>query len=147
MSKINIWGHFTWVFLHTIIEKLKNESLSILPDLVKFLNTICYNLPCPTCASHAKLFLTNKNLSSMNKEQLKETFWIFHNAVNRRLKKEMYNKENLTKYKDYNLNNTFNNFMKVFKTTNLPLSADTFHRKSTITKIHKWFLNNRIHFD
>ena len=146
MSKINLWGYHTWIFIHTIIEKLKDESLSILPDLVKFLNTICYNLPCPTCANHAKLYLSNKNLLSMDKQQLKETFWIFHNAVNRKLKKEMYSKDNLTIYKDNKLNHTFNNFMKVFTKSNLPLNADTFHRTSNIRKIHKWFLNNRIHF-
>ena len=46
-------GKHVWTFLHTLIEKVKDDQFPHLcSDILKFIYKICTNLPCPLCSQH-----------------------------------------------------------------------------------------------
>ena len=55
------WGPNTWIFMHTLACKIKEDSFPIIgKQLVLYLIQISYNLPCPECSQHAKQFWSNE---------------------------------------------------------------------------------------
>ena len=54
------WGPPTWVFIHTLAEKIKEDHFNAIgkPVIYNILQ-ICNNLPCPECSDHAKQLICN----------------------------------------------------------------------------------------
>jgi hypothetical protein len=144
------WGPPTWIFLHTLAEKIKDSSFpSLSKALITNIYQICSNLPCPECASHAKHFWSRVNLSTIKtKTDLVNVLFVFHNSVNMRKKYKPFNYEDLKYYKTRNVIETYNNFAKNFNTNgNMNLIAEAFHRNRLLVFLKKWLLLNIKHFD
>ena len=145
MPALEIWGRATWTFFHVLAEKINEDSFNIIfPQLFDFIKKICQFLPCPDCASHASNFLAKipqQELSS--KEKFKNTFYLFHNVVNVRKKKGLYNYANMDKYKFIPLMYAFNNFLRVYNTKgNMKLLTESFQRQLVIKSFKIWFFRN-----
>ena len=148
MSMVN-WGPSTWTLFHTLIEKLTDDGFNKIGiTLFTYIRRICRNLPCPDCSQHATQFLSRINIDNIkSKKDLKDTIYIFHNVVNKRKNKPMYNINNLEQiYKTKNTIEVYNNFITHYKTTgNMRLLADSFQRQLLVKEFKKWIMHN-IHF-
>ena len=148
MSPSN-WGPPTWLFMHTIAEKIKEESFpQIGPHLILVLMQICNNLPCPECALHAKSFWSKVNIANIkNKIDLINILFVFHNMVNKRKRTPAFKYENLQYYKTKNLVETYNLFSRNFNTHgNMNLINESFHRNRLLSSLRTWIMTNIKHF-
>jgi hypothetical protein len=145
------WGQPVWLFFHTISEKVKPESFHIVKtDLLNIIYTVCSNLPCPTCASHAMEYMNKINYNAIqNHEQLKDLCFVFHNSVNLRKNFPIFLRKDLDeKYSKANTINIIKNFFNTFqyKNSNMHMIANNMHRIRTVNFIKEWFNNNIQHF-
>lgn len=146
----NDWGPPTWIFLHTIVEKVKETSFPLISQqLIRMIIEICNNLPCPECTAHAKTFWVNVNLANLrNKQDLINLLFIFHNNVNKRKKINQFKHEDLSRYKKLKLIHEYNIFTKNFNTNgNMNLINEAFHRKLMMISLRRWLMTNISHFD
>jgi len=147
---INKWGPPVWTLFHCLADKIKEEKFRELgPQLFLLLKKICSNLPCPDCSMHATLFLSKVNFNYIKtKEDFKNMIYIFHNMVNKRKNKPMFNVTDLTVYSNINLINAFNKFVDVYHTHgNMKLLADSFQRKLIVKDIKSWVMKNYNNFE
>ena len=81
------WGAPTWYMFHTLAEKVKEDCFGALRrELLNVIFTICANLPCPDCASHASEYMRGINFNAIKtKQNLKDLFFNFHNVVNEKI--------------------------------------------------------------
>lgn len=150
MPKPEVWGPPTWIFLHTLVSKLKNEYFNILGKQLFFLiKRICNNLPCPECSTHATSFLMRiPENKIITKESLINTMYIFHNTVNQRKNKPQYNFEDIKIYESKNVIIEYNNFVKVFNTKgNMNMISQSFQRQILLKNIKNWIVKNIKYFD
>ena len=139
------WGPAIWIFLHTMAAKIKEDRYSaVAPQLFLFIQKICSNLPCPDCAAHARSFLSKIVFSRVaTKLDLIRLLFIFHNSVNRRLKKSVFPIDNIDRYSKYSLIIAYNQFIGAFSTKgNMKLLTESFQRKMVIQDLKKWLFNN-----
>lgn len=147
LPKKMLWGEPTWLFLHTIAHKVKDEYFYLIKlDLLNNIYSICSNLPCPICASHAKEHLNSINFNSIQtKEQLKLMLFHFHNLVNIRKNLPEFLLEDLdNKYSLAILKNIINHFVKYYtnKTGIIKMVSEDFYRKLLIENIINWLNRN-----
>ena len=85
--KKQVWGNAIWYLFHTIAYKLKPEFSSEVPIIFNHIKSICNNLPCPTCQSHATMVLSHVNVPLIisSNENLINFLHEFHNIVNKRI--------------------------------------------------------------
>ena len=99
------WSIPTWYLFHGIAEKIDEKYF--MNNRIKVLNfyrTICGNLPCPICTTHASKYVkTNQLMNIKNKEELINYFHKMHNWVNKRLKKKIFEKKDLEMYGRINI--------------------------------------------
>lgn len=146
------WGEPTWILLHTLAEKVKDEYFSqIRVDLLNTIYTICANLPCPDCAEHATSYLNGINFKTIQtKEQLKYMLFSFHNTVNAKKEFPIFPISELDiKYSQMNLIQTIYTFMPFFqdKSKSIRMIANDFHRARTAEHLKAWFNTNILYFD
>jgi hypothetical protein len=144
------WGPPTWIFMHTIAEKIKEESFpQIGQQLILILKQICNHLPCPECSLHAKSFWANVNVVNIkNKTDLINILYMFHNMVNKRKKTPAFNYDDLACYKEKKLVDTYNTFSRNFNTNgNMKLINESFHRNMMLTSLRSWLTGNLSHFN
>lgn len=149
MSPPSVWGPSTWVFFHTLAEKLKDESFAVIgKNLIHVIIQICENLPCPTCSSHAKQFWAKVSVGNIkSKTDLINLLFMFHNIVNKRKNVPLFKYEDLQYYKTRNVVETYNAFTRNFSTRgNMKLLNESFHRNIMLAKLKKWLMRNIIHF-
>jgi hypothetical protein len=145
MPSIQIWGPSTWTILHTMAEKInENDFARLLPQFFGFIRRICAFLPCPECSQHATRFLAKlKKEDISTKTDFKNMLYCFHNVVNAKKHKPLYNHINMEKYKSIPLQVAFNNFVSVYNTRgNMRLLAETFQRKLVVRDLKSWLLTN-----
>ncbi len=152
MAPITLWGPATWDFFHTAASKIKPEHFrQVAPQLFAFIVRICNNLPCPSCSQHARQYISKllRNQSFLSNKQLFiNALYIFHNEVNKRNQKRMYLVQDLEKYKNYNLINTFNKFSQHFHSDgSIALITENFHRRRLVTEVKKWLIPNLSKFE
>jgi len=140
------WGNPTWVFLHTIAAKIHKEHFSknkeLLIDIVK---SICYNLPCPECSKHAIEFLNTVHFQNITKkEDLIEILYVFHNQVNKNLRKAEFREEKLEVYNSKDITETLIIFLKSYN-MRLPsaLMNLSFRRNEVSKKVKEYFSKNK----
>ena len=109
------WGNAVWLLFHTLAEKIKPEYKEELIILVSHISSICNNLPCPECQSHASMTMNsiNKSFISQSREHLIDFLWKFHNEVNKFTKSSFYPKESLSIYERSITINVINNFINI----------------------------------
>jgi hypothetical protein len=144
------WGPPTWIFLHTLAEKVKETSFPLISQqLIKIIIQICNNLPCPECTTHAKVFWSNVNVATIQtKQDLINLLFIFHNNVNRRKRMPLFKHEHLVNYGKLKLIQQYNNFTKKFNTNgNMNFINEAFHRKLMMISLKRWLMTNISHFN
>jgi hypothetical protein len=88
-------------------ENLKNECIDLFTK-------ICNAIPCMFCRVHA-----SEHMKTINRDEIKTArdlelfFWKFHNEVNSSAKKEVFPEEKLVTYKQKNINRIKNDFKYV----------------------------------
>tara|TARA_Y100001970_G_scaffold293851_1_gene443859 strand:- start:4494 stop:4961 length:468 start_codon:yes stop_codon:yes gene_type:complete len=135
-----IWGNTTWYLFHTLIHKIKeNEFLSVKNDFIYIIKTVCGNLPCPECSHDATQLLNKVDFNNINsKQEFKLLLFNFHNKINTKLNKPLFNKNDLDdKYSQANFDIIFNNFFIIYgSNSNTPqLMSQSFHRQHNLPKI------------
>lgn len=150
MSPPSQWGPPTWFFLHTMAEKIKEDSYPIIgKQLITIITQICGLLPCPDCSEHSKQFWGHVKIDNvLNKLDLINLLFVFHNTVNKRKQLLPFPYDNLQYYKNKNIVETFNNFAKNYNTKgNMNMLTESFHRERLLGFIRKWIINNLGHFN
>jgi hypothetical protein len=145
MSPPEVWGPAVWTLFHTLTEKIDELAYRVVsPQLFQMIVRICRFLPCPDCASDASIFLAKIKPSDVkSKTQLKELMYLFHNRVNVKKRKKLYNYGNINIYKRANLVNVVNNFTTKYQTKgNMKLIAESFQRQFVVTEFKKWIVSN-----
>ena len=113
-----IWGTITWLFFHTLAEKIdENKFEKVKVDVINIIILVCNNLPCPDCSNHATEVLKKAYISNIqSKKHLIEFLRQFHNIVNIKIGKQEFSKEEIKeKYKNNNLLLLFNNIINIYK--------------------------------
>ena len=149
MPAPSIWGPPTWTLLHTMAEKInENDFNKLMPQMFGLIKRICAYLPCPDCSQHATQFLAKLKLEQIStKLALKNTLYLFHNMVNARKKKSLYNYGNMNAYQNLNIINVFNNFVSIYNTKgNMKLLTESFQRTLVIKDLKKWLMANHNSF-
>lgn len=146
----NQWGPPTWLFIHTLAEKVKEDSYPIIgTQIIANIIQICANLPCPDCADHSKVFWSKVKISNIKtKQDLINLLFVFHNTINKRKNLTMFKYDDLQYYKSKNIVNTFNTFSANFNTKgNMKLITESFHRARLVVFLRNWLIGNILHFD
>lgn len=146
----NQWGPPTWMFIHTLAEKVKEDSYPIIgSQIIANIIQICANLPCPDCADHSKVFWSKVKISNIKtKQDLINILFVFHNTINKRKNLTMFKYDDLQYYKSKNIVNTFNTFSANFNTKgNMKLITESFHRARLVVFLRNWLVGNIVHFD
>ena len=138
MSPPEVWGPPVWSLFHSLSSQLNN------PDLIKplfaHIQRICRYLPCPECSEDATVFLRKVRLADIKTvDDLSMTLYLFHNYVNRKKKKGLFNYSDMIKYKTHDLIFGFNNFVRVYNTRgNMKMITESFQRNMIIGDFKKW---------
>jgi hypothetical protein len=146
------WGAPTWYLFHTLAHKINEEHfLTLRAVLINNIISICSNLPCPKCATHASEYMSKININAIRtKEDLKNMLFKFHNDVNSRVGNLQFSYEELNnKYANSNTVNIVQNFFVMFqdKSFNVSAIANSMHRTRVITTIKTWIRDNIQYFD
>ena len=142
MSPPEVWGPAVWTLFHTLAEKLNSSAYNqVAPSMFNIIVQICKFLPCPECSRDASNFLAKLNLSDYkNKDDFKNMLYLFHNYVNAKKRKPLYNYAYMNKYSNVNLISVINNFIAKYNTKgNMNLIAESFQRSFVIKNFIAWF--------
>jgi hypothetical protein len=142
MPPPEVWGPAVWTLFHTLAEKINvNAYPVVFPSLFKMIVRICKFLPCPECSKDASNYLAKVKLSNIrNKTDFKNTFYIFHNWVNAKKRKQLFNYSHIFIYSRYNLIQIVNNFISKYQTKgNMKLLTESFQRQFIIKDFSNWF--------
>jgi hypothetical protein len=145
MSPPEVWGPAIWRLFHTLAENInENVYKHIYPQLFFQIQRICKFLPCPECAKDASIFLAKVKLSDLKtKTDFVNIFYLFHNYVNAKKRKPLFNYTNINIYKNYRIINVVNSFISVYNTKgNMKLIAESFQRQFIIKDFKFWIMNN-----
>jgi hypothetical protein len=151
-KKEMLWGAPTWFLLHTIAEKVKDESfMAIRSKLFEIIYTICTNLPCPKCSAHATEYMKSINFNSItSKRDLQLMLFKFHNEVNGRKGLPIFDLSELNaKYSAANTVNIIHNFFFFFRdnSKNVNMISLNMYRERIIKDLQTWFQFNISNFD
>ena len=139
------WGSVTWNLFHTLIEKINIDKYKrIGPVVFNIIKNICTVLPCPECKQHAIEYLrpvTFKHLPT--KEHMKQFFYHFHNNVNMRSNKRVFQYEEMKKYETGNLYTIYNEVNVLLnKNYGNPRMMETTIRRKKILQHLKLIIKN-----
>ena len=144
------WGPPTWIFIHTLVAKIKDDQFpAIGQQVISHIIQICMFLPCPECSIHAKQFWANVNTKNIKtKQDLINLIFVFHNSVNKRRGIRPFRYVDLQYYNTLNLIETFNNFARNFNTNgNMKLLTESFHRGRLLQILRVWLMSNLASFN
>jgi hypothetical protein len=147
-NKKILWGPPIWFFFHTLAEKVKPELFYENRDAIfGIVREICSNLPCPTCASHAKQYINNINFNTIRtKQDFAMMLYEFHNSVNKRKNLPIFPYSELQpKYEKAIFINIVNNFMHFYKMEHhvVRLMSDDMYRRRSAKSILDWLHANQ----
>ena len=135
------WGTITWIFFHTLAEKIKDEYFENNKEL--FINIIiktCNHLPCPDCSEHATKVLKQAYLNNIKtKKHFIEFLRQFHNIVNIKTnKKELMREEIDGLYSNNNLSLVLINLIRTYKSikTSERLMMYNFYRDKFLSQLY-----------
>ena len=147
----NLWGPIVWNFFHTLSLKIKDEHFKEQKtELLNLFKLIITNLPCPFCSRDAQILFNQCNLKYIvDKESFIDFIYNFHNKVNLKLRKNIYKKEELEKYKNNNFNNIILELINLYskKSSNIRLMMLSKNNKTIVDKLNKYFIENHKYFN
>ena len=134
-----IWGKYTWIFFHTLAEKIKDDAFFEYKNVIcSMIANLCSCLPCPTCKDHAIETLKKKNIFHVtSKEELKMFMYQFHNTVSHKKGMHIPDLSILEQYKHVNLRQASRNFAQHFSTNTPGLMTQQMKRKSVLAQTLK----------
>ena len=142
-----IWGRYTWIFFHTLAEKIKDEQFYQSKNMIcSMIFNLCSCLPCPTCKDHAMQTFRKKNIFNVrSKEELKLFLYQFHNTVSYKKGMHIPDISILEQYKHTNLRQVTREFAQHFSTNVPGLMTQQMKRRSILahtlkTLHHNWEL-------
>lgn len=154
MSKYTLWGPATWYLFHTLAEKIKDDRFLLLKNqLIMLIKNICTSLPCPDCATHSThLLSTYRNYHLIHtKEDFKQFLFNFHNIVNGKTQKEIFQPDILDKYKHAILTQIFQYWYTNFSTKSGGISntllINSIGRDGTKKAMQNFLQTNSHHFN
>ena len=111
-----LWGKTTWVFLHTLAEKINDDFyIKNRHTILDMVRKICYNLPCPFCVSHASMYINNVSIKNIpDKKSFGKMLFDFHNSVNNRRGEPFYPYNKLIEYQKVNMEMALRNFSAIY---------------------------------
>jgi flagellar biosynthesis GTPase FlhF len=142
MSPPEVWGPAVWILFHTLIEKMNPHVYPhVIGSMFGMIVRICKFLPCPECSIDASNFLAKIKLNDYKtKNEFKNMLYLFHNWVNAKKRKPLYNYSHLQKYDEFNLILVINNFIAKYNTKgNMKLLAESFQRTFVVKELVSWF--------
>jgi hypothetical protein len=142
MSPPEVWGPAVWTLFHTLIEKVNDQAYPFIKvQLFGQIRRICGFLPCPECSADATNFLAKVNINDLKtKVDFRNTFYVFHNMVNAKKRKPLFNYSKLASYNNYGIVPVINNFISKYNTKgNMKLLAESFQRKMVLGEFKSWF--------
>ena len=142
MSPPEVWGPAIWTLFHTLAERITEEAYPhVSPQLFKMIMRICKFLPCPECSMDATNFLAKIKMSELKtKLDFKNAFYLFHNYVNAKKRKKLFNYSNMYVYSKYRIIDVVNNFIAKYHTKgNMKMLTESFQRQFIINDFKKWF--------
>jgi len=145
MSPPEVWGPAIWTLFHTISEKINENAYPyVIHSMFTIICRICNFLPCPDCSRHATSFLVKINIKDYKtKNEFKNMIYLFHNSVNAKKRKPLFNYANMNKYTKLNLQIVINNFIANYNTKgNMKLLTESFQRIIVIKDFINWFKFN-----
>lgn len=145
MAPPEVWGPPIWTFFHTITTKIKGDlDANVYKGLFRIIKTICKNLPCPLCSTDATIFLSKINEDVINsKQKLINNIYIFHNYVNSKTSKKLFNYNMILNYDKLDLAVTIRQFIRAYNTAgNMNLLNESFQRQLTIKELRRWIRSN-----
>lgn len=133
MGKIIEWGNITWIFFHTIAEKVDEKKFpEIKTKLINIIFGVCRNLPCPICSQDAIKILNKAYLNNIKtKAHFIEFLRQFHNIINIKLSKPTMTRDQIKQiYSNKKMNDVSNTFFSIYhtKSYNPKLLAQSIHR-------------------
>lgn len=142
-----IWGEPFWNLFHLIAEKVKESDFpKVRSDVLRIIFSICSNLPCPDCTTHAVHYLNNINFNNIQtKEQLKNMLYMFHNEVNTRTHRPLFPRDQLDeKYSKGIFLPNLDRFFHFFsmKHNNARLISNDIFRVRLTKNLKEWFQTN-----
>jgi uncharacterized membrane protein YheB (UPF0754 family) len=145
MAPPEVWGPPIWMFFHTITSKIKDGlDINVYKSLFRIIKTICKNLPCPTCSTDATIFLSKINEDVINsKQKLINNIYIFHNYVNTKNKKTLFNYNKIVNYNQLDLAVSIRQFIRAYNTSgNMNLLNESFQRQLAVKEFRRWMRAN-----
>ena len=102
MSPPEVWGPPIWTLFHVLAEKINERAYPFYAgQLFGVIKTICSALPCPECTSDASIFLGKIKIQDLKtKNDFKNMVYLFHNYVNAKKRKRLYNFSGLLRESD-----------------------------------------------
>jgi hypothetical protein len=149
MSPPEVWGPAVWTLFHTLAEKVNEQAYPFVKaQLFAQIRRICGFLPCPECSSDATIFLAKVNINDLKtKFDFRNTFYLFHNMVNAKKRKPLFNYSHIVSYNNYGIVPVINNFISKYNTKgNMKLLAESFQRKLVVSEFTSWFKRNILAF-
>jgi hypothetical protein len=144
-----IWGPPVWTLFHVLASKCQEDQFkNLFPQLFHYIKRICVYLPCPDCSNHATQHLSKIKPQNIKcKKDFINMLYIFHNVVNTRKRKPLFNYENVDKYKNMNIIATYNRFIGVYNTKgNMQMLTESFQRQFVINGFKTWLMDNIKYF-
>ena len=145
MAPPEVWGPPIWIFFHTITARVKDGlDVNVYKGLFRIIKTICKNLPCPTCSTDATLFLSKINEDVINsKQKLINNIYIFHNYVNKKNNKQLFNYNKIVNYNQLDLAVVIRQFIRAYNTQgNMNLLNESFQRQLAVKEFRRWMRAN-----
>ena len=141
MSPPDVWGPPIWRFFHILAENIHEEQYhSLIPQLFTLIRRTCVYLPCPECSEHATKILAKIGPSDIsNKTEFKNMLYIFHNMVNKKKGKPLFDYSKINIYKNINIFYAFNQFSSVYSSKgNMKTLTESFQRQFIIRDFKYW---------
>ena len=142
MSPPEVWGPAVWRLFHTLIEKMNPELYShVIGSTFGMIVQICKVLPCPECSKDASSFLAKINLKDYKtKDEFKNMLYLFHNWVNAKKRKPLFNHAYMNIYSKFNLTFVIKDFISKYNTKgNMKLLTESFQRGFVVKNLMSWF--------
>jgi len=142
MSPPEVWGPAVWILFHTLIEKMNPDVYPyVIRSMFGAIVRICRFLPCPDCSRDASNFLAKINLKDYKtKDEFKNMMYLFHNWVNAKKRKPLFNYAKINMYANLHLPLVINNFIAKYNTKgNMKLLAESFQRSLVVKDFINWF--------
>jgi len=134
-----------WVLLHSIVEKVKNDNFNNYKlQLFNLIKKICIFFPSVVSSKNANAYFSNFNPNYINNLiDVKMFLFNYHNFINKKLEKPIFNYYELTKYDSVNIPVLQNTIVNLYtKNTYIKLLPNYFNMRETLNELNIFLFNN-----